>query len=247
LLRARLSPLPDLLESAEAMSGPSEWLEVRVARRWPEALDVVALELVASGSALPPFTAGSYIDVLTPSGVLRPYSLCNAPHERHRYLIAVLREASGGGAASIHEQVRVGDRLRIRAPRNEFALRTVAVHSLLLAGGIGVTPLLAMANDLWRRASPFLLHYCARNPERAAFHAQDAAFLGCVRFHWSERCGRADLRRLIAIAPVGADVYACGPTSFLRDAQRAFHALGREPSRWHCESFQAVPSAAWAG
>jgi vanillate O-demethylase ferredoxin subunit len=257
LLRAGLQALPHLLEPDEAVSDGREWIEVRVSRRWAEAPDVVALELVACEGTLPAFDAGSFIDVLAPSGQVRSYSLCNAPHERHRYLIAVLREGAtsfprtrqSSASASLHDNVRSGDRLRIQGPRNAFPLQPVAVHSLLLAAGIGVTPLVPMAHTLWRRGSPFHLHYCARNRERAALHGalQDAPFHGHVQFHWSEQHGRADLRRLIAAAPPAAQVYACGPASFLRDAQRAFHALGRDPGRWHSESFAALPAPARAG
>src|SRR4029453_1295000 len=98
------------------------WLDLRVARRWREAADVVAIELVPFAGDLPAFSAGSFIAGVTPAGQPRPYSLCNPPHERHRYVIAVLRGRRGGGSSSLHEDLRAGDTLRVGVPRNEVAL-----------------------------------------------------------------------------------------------------------------------------
>lgn len=245
LLRPRVQTLPDLLASRQMTGSPvgleDDWIDVRVARTWREAADIVALELRGlAGSTLPAFEAGAYIDVLTPSGYLRPYSLCNSPAENDRYVVAVLREHKGrGGSIDLHEHVRSGDTLRIRGPRNEFPLALPALYSLLLAGGIGVTPLLAMADQLWRRGSPFALHYCARNPERAAFASTilSQPYAGQVHLHWSESSGRMDLSRLMHRAPHGSHVYVCGPSRFTRDAAAAFSASGRAMTCWHEESF----------
>ena len=119
---------------------------VRIVRKASEAADICSFELVdPNGRALPPFSAGAHIDIHLPNGMVRQYSLCNDPRETHRYQIAVLRDpASRGGSAAMHALAE-GQVLGISDPRNHFALAHDASYHLLLAGGIGVTPLLCMA------------------------------------------------------------------------------------------------------
>ena len=122
-----------------------ETLQVRVVKKQTEAEGIASYELARlDGAALPPFSAGSHIDVHLPGGqsggLVRQYSLCNASHESHRYRIAVLRDpASRGGSVAMHDSVHEGDVITISTPRNHFALHP-AQRTLLLAGGIGVTP-----------------------------------------------------------------------------------------------------------
>jgi vanillate O-demethylase ferredoxin subunit len=139
-------------------------LQVRVARKCAEAQDICSLELVPlDGQSLPAFTAGSHIDLHLPGGLVRQYSLCNDPQDTGRYVVGVLREAaSRGGSAAVHEQVQEGQQIAIGAPRNHFALHADGpARHLLLAGGIGITPVLAMARQLAREGADFELHYCA--------------------------------------------------------------------------------------
>ena len=99
----------------------------------------------------------------------RDYSLWNDPAERRRYCIAVLREKLGEGSRLLHDAVRVGDTVEVTLPRNHFPLAEAAERHLLLAGGIGITPIMAMIAELKRRRADFRLYYCARSPERTAF------------------------------------------------------------------------------
>lgn len=165
-------------------------LAVRVARKLTEAEGICSLELVLpSGGALPAFSAGAHIDVQLPGGLTRQYSLCNSPLEAHRYVIAVLRDvASRGGSEAVHALVNEGDTLHISVPKNHFPLATDAKRHLLLAGGIGVTPLLAMAEQLSSQGAAFDLHYCARSKSRAAFvqRMADAKFASHVHGHWDD-------------------------------------------------------------
>ena len=199
----------------------SPQFEVRVARKTREAQDICAFELVpVDGTTLPPFAAGAHIDVQVPGGLTRQYSLCNAPDERHRYLIGVLREpASRGGSQAMHELVREGDTLRISAPRNHFALAADAKHSLLLAGGIGVTPILSMAEHLAAAGAPFSMHYCVRSADRAAFvdRLRGGTFNAHVHVHFDDGDGtqRADLAQLIDEPSPGHHLYVCGPKGFI--------------------------------
>ena len=148
-------------------------LTVRVARVLDEAVDVRSFELRgADGGALPPYTPGSHVDVHAAPGIVRQYSLCGDPRETDRYLIAVKREAaSRGGSVAMHERVSEGASLVVGAPRNNFALVPGASHHLLIAGGIGITPILAMARHLLATGASFQLVYFSRSIAHTAFHA----------------------------------------------------------------------------
>lgn len=222
----------------------SDWIEVTVARKWDEAVDIAGLELVpAGGGLLPTFDAGSYVDVLTPAGHLRPYSLCNPPTERHRYVIAVLREPSGrGGSIALHASVRQGDRLKIRSPLNEFGLHPGTVYTVLLGGGVGVAPLLSMADALWRTGAGFELHYSARNANRAAFDQtlRERPYAARVKCHWSEELGRIDFERILRQVPRLSHLYVCGPVAFIDSAVAAATTAGWPVDRIHLESFKPI-------
>src|SRR3954447_24365654 len=127
-----------------------ELLKVRVHQITYEADGINSYTLVdPRGVDLPPFTAGAHIDVHIPNGLVRQYSLCNDPRETHRYVIGVLKDpASKGGSRNLHEHVRAGDLLDISVPQNHFQLCEPAQRHLLLAGGIGVTPMMAMIERL---------------------------------------------------------------------------------------------------
>ena len=220
-------------------------LSVRVAAKTPEAIDICSYELVSvDGSALPPFTAGSHIDVQIRSGLVRQYSLVNHPSETHRYRIAVLREpASRGGSAGMHDDVHVGDILRISHAKNHFQLHPGAQHSLLMAGGIGVTPLLCMAEQLTTSGGDFTLHYCTRSRGRTAFAdlLASGAFAPRVRFHFDDGPAeqRLDVVKVLAEAATGTHVYVCGPKGFMEFVLNAARAAGLPEERLHAEYFAA--------
>jgi len=195
--------------------------QVRVARRTLEAQDICGLELVAmDGGALPSFAAGSHIDVHLPGGIVRQYSLCNDPSEVHRYQIAVLRDpASRGGSSAVHDSVAEGDVLQISTPRNHFALEPDAPHHLLLAGGIGVTPILCMAERLSILGASFRMHYAGRSRERMAFQQRIAAsaFADRVQLHFDDgdASQRLNIEAVLADASPDTHLYACGPQGFI--------------------------------
>jgi vanillate O-demethylase ferredoxin subunit len=234
-------------------AGPDPSLiAVRVTRRTREAQDICSFELRAlDGSALPPFSAGAHIDVLVPGGLTRQYSLCNAPAERDRYVIGVLHEAaSRGGSRAMHELVHEGDTLRIRAPRNHFALAADATRSLLLAGGIGVTPILSMAEHLAAEGGDFSMHYCVRSAGRAAFagRLRDGRFAARARLHVDDgdAAQRADLPRLLGDPRPGLHAYVCGPKGFIDAVAGAAAQLGWPPERVHREFFGQADAPAQA-
>ena len=135
-------------------------MRVRIASKTDSAEGIAVFELVAAdGGDLPPFTAGAHVDVRLDNGLVRQYSLCNDPAETHRYQLGVLRDpASRGGSAAMHA-LTAGDTIEIGTPKNHFPLHADARHSVLLAGGIGVTPILAMAQSLARAGASFEFHY----------------------------------------------------------------------------------------
>ncbi|MFN3495608.1 MAG: PDR/VanB family oxidoreductase [Hydrogenophaga sp.] len=227
----------------------SETLKVRVARRRTEAQDICSLELVpVDGNALPAFTAGAHVDVHLPGGLVRQYSLCNRPGETHRYEIGVLRDAtSRGGSQAVHEALLEGTELAISAPRNLFPLHEAAPHHLLLAGGIGITPLLAMAEHLSAQGASFTLHHCTRSRERTPFLERIAAssFAARVQHHFdnADPSQRLNLEATLAQAPAGTHLYVCGPTGFMDAVLCAARAANWPEDRLHREYFSAAPAA----
>lgn len=220
-------------------------LQVRVACKAVEALDICTFELVAAdGRALPAFSAGSHIDVQVPGGLTRQYSLCNEPGESHRYLIGVLRDAaSRGGSAAMHDRVREGDVLTISAPKNHFPLVHEARRSLLLAGGIGVTPILCMAERLAATGADFEMHYCTRSRERTAFHdrIRASAFAERVQFHFDDgdAAQKLDIAALLATPQPGTHLYVCGPKGFMDAVLSTARARGWPEAQLHYEFFAA--------
>ncbi|VVE23168.1 ferredoxin [Pandoraea fibrosis] len=230
------------------MSDFTDTLIVNVARREQETAAVAVFELHASDdNALPPFTAGAHIEVFLRDGLSRCYSLLNNPDERHRYVIGVNRDAaSRGGSAFVHEHLHEGATLRISAPRNHFPLDETAArhgHTVLVAGGIGVTPLLSMAARLEAMQRPWTLHYCARSRETAAFAdrlAATAFAYGRVEWHFDRAPGQGslDLGKLVDDVSAGTHLYCCGPSPMLKAFEAAV--ARRADCHGHVEYFAGV-------
>jgi vanillate O-demethylase ferredoxin subunit len=220
-------------------------LQVRVARKTVEALDICSFELVdVAGRPLPPFSAGSHIDVTLPNGLTRQYSLCNDAAESHRYLIGVLKDpATRGGSSAMHELVHEGDVLSISAPRNHFALAHAARRSLLVAGGIGITPILCMAERLANAGEDFELHYCTRSRERTAFldRILGSGFAAQARLHFDDGPPeqKLDTAALLSAPEPGTHVYVCGPKGFMDAVLGAARAAGWPEAQLHFEFFSA--------
>ena len=229
-------------------------MTVTVSRKVREAEDICTFTLMdAEGNPLPAFSAGSHIDVSIPGGITRQYSLCNDPRESHRYMIGVLRDAhSRGGSRAMHDVVREGDTLQISAPRNHFALEHSARRSLLLAGGIGITPILCMAERLAVIGADFSLHYCTRSPTRTAFldRIKESTFANRAAFHFDDGLPeqKADIPALLAHPDPGTHLYVCGPSGFLEFVIDSARKLGWNESNIHYEYFApaAKPQASGA-
>jgi len=196
-------------------------MPLRIAAIEQVARSVRTFELVQpDGTDLPPFTPGSHVTVQTPSGLLRKYSLCNDPAERHRYLIAVKREAdSRGGSASLHEHARVGDVVPTSVPDNAFPLVDKARAYLFIAGGIGITPILSMIRSFGDLPpAPWKLVYLSREPDDTAFlqELQRPELKRQVTVHHD----LGDPQRQFDLWPLlekanSAHLYCCGPRGLM--------------------------------
>ncbi|MBZ5789467.1 PDR/VanB family oxidoreductase [Burkholderia contaminans] len=203
------------------------------------------------GQPFDAYEPGAHIDVTAPSGVTRQYSLCGNPDERGSYLFAVKKEAqSRGGSRSLHDDVQVGAELSIGAPRNLFRLTDDASEHVLIAAGIGITPLLSMAYALRTRGARYRLHYFARSREHAAFVDELSAepFASHVTFHYGVEPDAlaAELGRCVASVDARAHVYTCGPGPFMEAVVAAAEARLPDDSI-HLERFAAEPAGADAG
>ncbi len=201
-------------------------LQLRVARIADVTPRIKSVELVAAGGgALPAFTAGAHVDVKLGNGEERSYSLLNEPTETHRYVIAVLRETdSRGGSTFVHDQLRAGDVLPSSEPINNFALNEAGERHILIAGGIGITPLLAMTRRLSARGLDFTLHYCARSRAEAAFFDEIEAALGprlVAHFDGGDISRGLDVAALLKERPAAAHIYVCGPPGLIRAVREA--------------------------
>ena len=220
-------------------------IQVTVAERIQLTEQVIALRLVASdGQALPGYAAGAHIDVHLPDGLLRQYSLCASPGADY-YEIAVLNDpASRGGSKALHQQVKAGDKLQISAPKNHFAL-TAAGKTLLLAAGIGITPILAMAEQLAAQQQDFEMHYCAREPQQAAYYdrIRQADWADKVHFHFSQGDSRQRLQiaSLLSQPPSDCHLYVCGPVGFIEDVLSNAAQANWPAEQVHREFFSAAP------
>ncbi|MDI7773900.1 PDR/VanB family oxidoreductase [Asticcacaulis sp. EMRT-3] len=213
-----------------------------------DAVRILDLRPVAD-TVLPSFEAGAHIDIHAGAGIVRQYSLLNDPAETHRYVVAVALDAeSRGGSRWIHDWVEPDDLLTISAPRCHFHLVEDAAHSVLIAGGIGITPIWAMAQRLMALGRSFELHYGARRAATAPLlDDMVCALQDSGRFHtrFEESDGRLDLKGILAAAPAGSHVYACGPAAML-DAYLAA-SQGLPSDCIHYERFAATIEAASEG
>ncbi|MBF5007321.1 PDR/VanB family oxidoreductase [Diaphorobacter caeni] len=225
-------------------------LKLRVRSVTHEAEGILSYELVdPANRALPRFEAGAHIDVKIPGGLSRRYSLCNSPTDVDCYRIAVLNAPGGrGGSKAMHEKVHAGDWIEVSEPHNFFAIQSGARHSVLLAGGIGITPILAMMETLAARGESFEMHYCTRDEDRTAFRRRlDGASSServTVHHDGGDPAKGLDIASLLARHEDGKHVYFCGPGGFMS-------AIRDATAHWpndavHFEYFGAEPPKASA-
>jgi vanillate O-demethylase ferredoxin subunit len=194
---------------------------------------------------LPAPEPGSHVDVDLGNGQVRQYSLCGDPADPTRYVIAVKLEPQGrGGSRWIHEHLRPGVQAHVSAPRNHFRLSAGARCHVLVAGGIGVTPLVAMARHLAQAGEALEMHYAAPDRSAAPFLAELEALLGPRLQPWLSKAPggrRFDAARVLSGRDEGTHVYVCGPPTLVAAVRAA--TAGWAPSRVHAESFVPLADA----
>jgi ferredoxin-NADP reductase/nitrite reductase/ring-hydroxylating ferredoxin subunit len=216
-------------------------ITVVVKRKWTSADGVIGFELAGRDGHLPTFQPGAHIDVHLPNGMTRQYSITNGPGELMSYIIGVKQESAGkGGSKVLVETVREGDLLSISEPRNNFPLRRDATRTVLIAGGIGITPLLSMARFLDKSSLPYELHYFTRAGETVAFRSELEALHGKVIFHIG--LPRSEIGSTIASAlgqwSLAQHVYVCGPGSMLETVRATAASQGWPDEAIHFEYFK---------
>jgi ferredoxin-NADP reductase len=196
----------------------SKLLEVRLTSIRYAARDAHLFEFVPlAGGEMPPAEPGAHVDLHLPNGMMRQYSLTTPDRAPQKYILGIKRDAkSRGGSKYIFDTLKVGQTLTISSPRNNFALVENADHVVLIAGGIGITPIWAMTQRLTELGRPFELHYASRSRVDMVFHDK-LKYMASARTHFDdESAGKLlDLKALVARAPKRAHFYCCGPIPML--------------------------------
>jgi ferredoxin-NADP reductase len=216
-------------------------IPVVVKRKWQSADGIIGFELAARDGHLPTFQPGAHIDVHLPNGMTRQYSITNGPGELLSYVIGVKQESiSTGGSQVLVERVREGDVLAISEPRNNFPLRRDATRTVLIAGGIGITPLLSMARFLDKSGLPYELHYFTRLGEQVAFRSELEVLHGRVEFHTGlpREASSARIAEILGTYSFAQHVYICGPASMLETVRATAAAQNWPDEAVHFEYFK---------
>jgi len=219
-------------------------IKVVVKRRQEQGQGVLVLDLVdPQGAALPPFAAGAHVDIHLAPELVRQYSLCSDPAQRDIYRLGILKDPqSRGGSVAAHSQLRESDEVWVSLPRNHFPLVSGAPRSILIGGGIGITPMIAMAYALSSEGADFELHYRGRSRAACAFvdELASSAFSQRVHTHFDEEGGAQslDLPSIFGDPARGTHVYVCGPAGFMEWVIETAKTLGFPDERIHREFFQ---------
>ena len=192
------------------------------------------------GIELPAFSAGAHIDLHLSEDLVRPYSLCGDPQDKYHYQLGILKDSQSQGGSLAAHALREGDEVQVSAPRNLFSLDSRGSHSLLIGGGIGITPMLAMAAELHAAGRSFTLHYSSRSRSGAAFITQleNAPYAERVQLHFSDE-QRLNLASVLCDVPPNTHVYVCGPTRLMDAVTDLAKSLNYQPEQIHQECFSA--------
>jgi vanillate O-demethylase ferredoxin subunit len=221
---------------------------VTVAKKTVEAANMVSFELADPGGAeLPSFSPGAHIDVTLPGGLTRQYSLCNSAVERDRYVIAVWKDPnSRGGSVAMHNAVEVGATLQVGAPRNRFRVPGDVKRALLVARGIGVTPILSIADHLKSEDIPFEFHYLWAGGSPGSFKStiEQSSFAENAKFYLEASDQLLDAAKLLADQPEDTELFICGVDWWLDPILNTAKQKGWADERIHVERFTAKAAAA---
>ena len=210
-----------MIAEGEEGKYPKDSLRLKLRQITNQAELINSFEMVdVAGNDLPEYSAGAHIDFYFHDGRIRQYSLCGDPSDRKRYLIAVLRDLRGtGGSIDLHERLHTQRSVFVGMPRNNFPVHKEAKHHLMIAGGIGVTPMLSMIYELQKTGDDFTLHYCTKSVEHTAFQPEltDLVEKGNVVFHHDQGIpgDGLDIETLLKEHTTGTHLYYCGPPGFM--------------------------------
>lgn len=238
----------DLAPGPKPLDGPPPVIVAKVGKRWKSSADgkIDLFEIVSrDGKSLPSFEAGAHIDITVTPQFIRQFSLASDPADCGKYLVGILREDQGrGGSIKIHQMLRPGVPVVISQPRNHFPVAKDCQRHLLMAGGIGVTPLIAMGHELSRAGADFALYYKARTRAQAAFipELQRASWANRVHFHFSDE-NRLNIADVLGDYRAGDHLYTCGPAEFMDAVYAAAAENGWQEDALHREYF-SVPEGA---
>ncbi|PJG46745.1 hypothetical protein CAF53_18700 [Sphingobium sp. LB126] len=227
------------------MQKAEDLVRARIVQKRLEADDIVSVLLRGEGSGpLPSHEAGAHIDLHLGEGVIRQYSLCPSSGKDGEYEVAVLREPqSRGGSRAVHDLLQVGQVIDISVPRNHFPLKSCKGKVLLFAGGIGITPILAMAEECVRRGQPFSMHYCARSADRMAYarRISEGAVGPHCQLHYDDGPDSQKLDLAAVLQAPGPDdaLYVCGPAGFINWVLETAAANGWTEAQLNREFFAA--------
>ncbi len=227
----------------------SDTMHLTLTDRIEEPGNIIRLRFArADGAPLPPVTPGAHLDIHLADGALdlwRQYSLCSDSSQTGFYEIGVLRDPnSRGGSEAVHRLAQPGTVFKVEGPRNHFPLTETAAHTVLLGGGIGITPMLAMAQRLHDLGHDFTLHYCTRSADVTAFRQMIAAadWRDRVVFHFDDQPAeqRLDLARDLPPPAADTHLYVCGPQGFMDWVINTAEAAGHRTANVHREYFSAT-------
>jgi len=219
-----------------------QWIETKIIDRQDVAERIMRIELQAS-EPLPRFEPGAHVDVQIPqTDLVRQYSMLNDPEQSNTYVLAIQKELqSRGGSTALFEHAQVGQSLWISPPKNRFQLHPQAPHHILIAGGVGITPLLSMAQSLLRQQASFVLHYSTRNRARTAFYEElsQGPLAEHVRFYHDDYKGHIAFNLRMALEKIDpqSHVYVCGPATLIRAVQAGARVVGLPLEQVHYEYF----------
>ena len=219
------------------------WLGVTVVHRADVATDIIGLELADTNHApLPPYDPGAHVDVYVKSGLIRQYSLTGDPADTSKYRLGILLDPkSRGGSSAVHADFKQGQQIKIGRPRNNFPLQPDAAHSILFAGGIGITPMLGMAYALQAAGASWEMHYCGRTADRLAFTKELARFGDKVHVHIDSgpKAQQLDISTVLKTAEPKRHLYVCGPNGFMEYVVASAKTAGWDDACLHLERFGA--------
>ncbi|GAB5447718.1 reductive dehalogenase [Gymnodinialimonas sp.] len=224
--------------------GESPVIQVEITRAEGSAKGISVYEFQpVDGGLLPEWQAGAHLDIVVAPEFLRQYSMSGDPADRSKYQISVLLEEEGRGGSKLLQRIfNKGRRVFISRPINHFPLDPTATHSLLMGGGIGITPMIAMAHELHAQNRPFTMHYSGRSRATMALLDEIASFPWAdrVQLHITDEGTRADLAPIMAGYRDGWHVYTCGADRYMAAVMEAAEAAGFPEAARHLEYF-SVP------